>query len=97
MLAAHVRTEHVHVVLDCECRPEVALTAFKSYASRTLNLVRNEHGRIRWARHGSTRYLWTSDEIDGAVRYVVAKQGEPMAVWQATPRALGQSGGLSAP
>jgi REP element-mobilizing transposase RayT len=31
LLAAHVRTNHVHVVLEAEVRPEMAMNAFKSY------------------------------------------------------------------
>ena len=53
-LAAHVRTNHVHVVVDAEARPEEVMNAFKSYASRALNSVEGG-GRKRWARHGSTR------------------------------------------
>ena len=87
LLAAHVRTNHVHIVMDGEATPEAALNVFKAYASRALNHVSAaERGRLRWARHGSTRYLWTRDQIDAAVRYVLEKQGDPMAVWQASPR-----------
>ena len=87
LLAAHVRTNHVHIVMEADVKPEVALNAFKAYASRALNRVSTfERGRLRRARHGSTRYLWTRDQIDAAVRYVLDKQGDPMAVWQAPPR-----------
>jgi len=75
LLAAHVRTAHVHVVVDAEITPERIMNALKSYSSRAL-----DHQRM-WARHGSTLYLWTSDAITNAVRYVVSKQGEPMAVY----------------
>jgi REP element-mobilizing transposase RayT len=78
--AAHVRTTHVHVVVGAEVAPERVLHDLKSYASRALNC----EGQ-KWARHGSTRYLWTPDEITNAVRYVVSKQGEPMAVYTMTP------------
>ena len=50
--AAHVRTNHVHIVVDADVKPEQALTSLKSYASRALG------GTKHWARHGSTRYLW---------------------------------------
>jgi REP element-mobilizing transposase RayT len=57
--AAHVRTNHVHAVVEAEVRPEKIMHAFKSYASRNLNrLGIDELGRKRWARHGSTRWLW---------------------------------------
>jgi REP element-mobilizing transposase RayT len=75
LLAAHVRTAHLHVVVAAEGPPERIMHALKSYSSRALNC------RGRWARHGSTVYLWTRDEFANAVRYVVSKQGEPMAVY----------------
>ncbi len=82
LLAAHVRTNHVHAVVDAEVRPENVMNAFKSYASRGLN----RHGwdgpdRKRWAHHGSTRWLWKDDDVRDAIRYVVEEQGEAMAVF----------------
>jgi len=35
--AAHVRTGHVHAVVDADMRPEKVMHAFKAYASRSLN------------------------------------------------------------
>jgi REP element-mobilizing transposase RayT len=75
LLATHVRTAHVHTVIAAETTPERVMNAFKSYASRALRCQRS------WARHGSTVYLWTADAIANAVRYVVSKQGEPMAIF----------------
>src|ERR1017187_6985192 len=50
--AAHVRTNHVHVVVDADVRPEKVMNAFKSYASRGLNrLGIDGPDRRRWARH----------------------------------------------
>lgn len=37
ILAAHVRTNHVHVVVEGEARPERIMNDLKSYASRCLN------------------------------------------------------------
>ena len=60
LLAAHVRTTHVHVVVRTDCPPERAMNAFKSYASRALNREDQEAtGVRRWARHGSC-LLYTS-------------------------------------
>ena len=56
------------------------MNAFKSYASRALNRQQlGDHVR-RWSRHGSTVYLWTPDAVRKAVRYVIDKQGEAMAL-----------------
>ena len=84
LLAAHVRTNHVHVVVEAEVRPEKVMNDFKSYASRGLNrLGRDGSDRKRWARHGSTRWLWKDQDVQDAIRYVVEEQGEPMAVFVA--------------
>ena len=81
LLAAHVRANHVHAIVRAEVLPERVMNAFKSYASRTLNRLEvDDPDRKRWARHGSTRWLWTNEDVSGAVRYVVEGQGEPMAV-----------------
>jgi hypothetical protein len=57
---------------------------FKSYASRSLNRLRSDEAdRKRWARHGSTRWLWTDEDVKQAIRYVIEEQGEPMAVFEA--------------
>ena len=82
LLAAHVRSSHVHVIVDGEAPPEKVMNDFKAYASRALNrLGREQPGRRRWAQHGSTRWLWKDQDVREAIRYVVEEQGEPMAVF----------------
>jgi REP element-mobilizing transposase RayT len=82
LLAAHVRTNHVHTVVDAEVPPELIMNAFKSYASRRLNgLGLDRHGRKRWARHGSTRWLWKPQHVAAAMQYVIAEQGDPMSLF----------------
>ena len=84
LLAAHVRTSHAHVVVEAQEKPEKAMNAFKSYASRRLNRISAEGpGRKRWARHGSTHWLFTREDVVAAIRYVVDGQGEAMAVFVA--------------
>ena len=82
LIAAHVRTNHVHIVAEAHARPEKVMNDVKSYASRSLNeLDAAQPDRKRWARHGSTRWLWKDQDVRDAVRYVVEEQGEPMAVF----------------
>ena len=84
LLAVHVRTTHVHVVLQAELPPERVMNILKSYASRALNqLGFDGTDRKRWTRHGSTRYLWRDDDVIQAIAYVVHKQGEPLEVFEA--------------
>lgn len=80
LLAAHVRSNHVHIVLQATVAPELLLIYFKAYASRALNHRHGKRGR-RWSRHGSTKYLWRAADVRSAVRYVVEEQGLPMALW----------------
>ena len=79
LLAAHVRTNHVHIVVDGIPSPSIALRDLKAYATRSLG-----QGRIRWSRHASTRPLPDARAVAGAVNYVIAYQGDPMAVYCAT-------------
>src|SRR6266496_3146556 len=58
LLAAHVRSNHVHTVVEAEAEPERVMNDFKIYASRRLTRMSlDEPNRKRWARHGSTRWL----------------------------------------
>jgi REP element-mobilizing transposase RayT len=83
--AAHVRMNHVHIVVEADVRPERVMNDLKSYASRHLNgLGFDDPGRKRWARHGSTRWLWKQENVSGAIRYVVDQQGEAMAAFEAS-------------
>jgi REP element-mobilizing transposase RayT len=78
--AAHVRSNHAHLVVTAEGPPERILNDFKTAASRRLNKAfPDERDRKRWTRHGSTRYLWTQEAVAEKVHYVLEGQGEPMA------------------
>ena len=84
LLAAHVRTNHIHIVITGNCKPEGILIAMKAYSSLALNKHElDDIDRRRWARHGSTSYLWTRDTAQAAIHYVVHGQGEPMEVFEA--------------
>jgi REP element-mobilizing transposase RayT len=84
LLAAHVRSNHVHVVVGAEVRPERIMNEFKAYASRALNrLARDGPDRKRWARHGSTRWLWKDEDVRHALQYIIDEQGEAMALFVA--------------
>ena len=83
LLAAHVRKNHVHIVVESDASPDRVMNDVKSFASRCLNRAGFDvSDRKRWARHGSTRWLWTSDSVEAAVLYVVEGQGDAIAVYQ---------------
>ena len=82
--AAHVRSNHVHVIVESDVRPEKIMNEFKSYSSRELNRFLNGTSeRRRWARHGSTRWLRKDQDVKDALKYVIDEQGEPMAMFVA--------------
>ena len=83
LLAAHVRTTHVHTVVEAEALPERVMSEFKVYASRRLSRMGlDQPDRKRWSRHGSTRWLWKPHHVSAAVQYVVEEQGNAMSVFQ---------------
>jgi REP element-mobilizing transposase RayT len=82
LLAAHVRENHVHVLVDADSDPDRIAIDFKSYASRALNFSGLDGNRTRrWTRHASTRRLYGPDAVTRAVRYVISGQGEPMSIY----------------
>ncbi len=86
LLAAHVRTSHVHIVIDAESDPERVMNDIKSYASRCLNQAHiDDPSRKRWARHDSTRWLWKPEHVSTAIRYAVDEQGDALAVFESAP------------
>jgi REP element-mobilizing transposase RayT len=83
LLAAHVRTNHIHVVIRAEYSPEFVMTQLKSAISRRLNeLGFDDKARKRWARHGSTRTLFNQDSVEEAIRYVLERQGALMSTYR---------------
>lgn len=80
--AAHVRSNHVHVIVEADVRPERIMNELKSWASRGLNRFGSgTPGRKRWVRHGSTRWLWKDRDAIDALKYVIEGQGERMALF----------------
>jgi REP element-mobilizing transposase RayT len=80
--AIHVRTNHVHVVVTSEQPPERVLMECKAYASRALNQAALDPPDCeRWSRHGSTRHLFSEDEVAERIQYVAEEQGDAMELF----------------
>lgn len=77
--AINVRTNHVHLVVSCQASVEIAMNTFKAWSTRRLREagLAGADERI-WARHGSTRYLWTDKDVEEAVLYVIEGQGRDL-------------------
>lgn len=76
LIAISVRTNHVHVVVSNSGAPERIMDSFKAYATKGLRAA----GLVGvdqklWSRHGSTKYLWTEEQVGEAAEYVVNGQG----------------------
>jgi len=78
----HVRSHHVHTVVEAEAEPERVMHDFKIYASRGLTRMSlDEPNRKRRVRHGSTRWLWKPQHVSAAIQYVIAEQGDAMSAF----------------
>ncbi|MHC4474902.1 MAG: transposase [Planctomycetota bacterium] len=78
--AVHVRSNHVHIVVTGKNKPEKMMVDFKAYATRAIKSSGDKRTIMQryWTRHGSTRYLWTEESLDAAVKYVRNGQGNTM-------------------
>lgn len=82
--AAHVRTNHVHVVISADCDPGRLMSDLKARASRELNRQGfDDTDRIRWTRHGSTRHLFDIRSVEERAKYTLDEQGARMAYFDA--------------
>lgn len=80
--AVHVRTNHVHIVISTDRDPQRLMSDLKGRSSRDLTRASfDDAERRRWTRGGSTRHLFTEENIADAVRYALDEQGEPMACY----------------
>jgi hypothetical protein len=55
------------------------MTTLKAWSTRRLR----EAGLVDadaklWSRHGSTRYLWTTADVETVCRYVTEEQGDDL-------------------
>ena len=94
LLACHVRTNHVHIVVTAETKPEKIMSDFKAYASRRLKERLGEPADCkRWTQHGSTRYMWDERQVAAAVEYTVNGQGEALTVYDGRRRLFADASG----
>jgi len=69
--AVNARTNHVHLVIGTTKKPEEVLVELKAWSTRRLRMsgLFPSDARI-WAKHGSTRYIWTEESLERACHYV---------------------------
>jgi len=71
--ALNVRSNHVHVVVTADIKPEEVMNQFKAWCSRRLS---EQAGRKRkwWTEHGSTKWINDDDYFASAIKYVTEGQ-----------------------
>ena len=77
--SVHVRSNHIHIVVSGNQKPENILVKFKRYATRALRHIGKENtAKKYWTKHGSTKYIWDIETLASAVNYVKNRQGKRM-------------------
>ena len=80
--AVNVRSNHVHVVVTCDCPAERARDQFKLWTSRRLSEragltapVAHKAGRRRWwTEGGDVELIWDEEYLENAIIYVLERQ-----------------------
>jgi REP element-mobilizing transposase RayT len=82
LFAAHVRSNHIHLIVKSGSPPEKIMSTLKSFSTKALNKQRGtKRNKTYWTRHGSTRYIWCSDFLYPAMQYVIDGQGAKNACY----------------
>jgi len=78
LYAAHVRSNHVHIIVHSDEPIDKVMNAFKAWGTRKLRQSGYTLAKV-WTHHGSTKYIFTRAKLIEKTRYVVHEQGEMMA------------------
>ncbi len=82
LLAVHVRSNHVHIVVAVDRDPDRVMSDLKAAASRELTRAGfDDADRRRWTRHGSTLHLFDEATVAEKIDYTLNRQGAPMAFY----------------
>ena len=83
LIAAHVRTNHIHALVRSTINKEKTLAKLKAYATQALKTEFPElHSRKKfWSTHGSTKLIWHEEAVFPVMHYIIAEQGKPTALY----------------
>jgi REP element-mobilizing transposase RayT len=84
LFCVHIRTRHVHAVLQTDAPVSRTVSYLKARATFVLKTYHPDRQRF-WTKHGSTRYLWNRASVGAALDYVMNQQGSPMDMWVGGP------------
>jgi REP element-mobilizing transposase RayT len=86
LYALHVRTTHVHGVVDSDSPADRVLHDWKAYATRALRSAGvGSPERTLWSHGGNSHSLISRTALNGAIQYVIEGKGEPMETFSAIP------------
>jgi len=78
--ARNARTNHIHVVITANVDPKIAREQFKAWGSRRLSehaglIGTGKNGqRHWWTEGGDIKLIWTEEELENVIRYVLEGQ-----------------------
>lgn len=75
----NVRTNHVHVVVTANKKPDAVMSALKANATRAMREGAVWTSELSpWEFRGSKKYLWDDEQLRSAIAYVECGQGQPL-------------------
>ena len=77
LYAVHVLSNHIHLIVGANEKPEKIMSDLKAWATRKLREQGYDIQKI-WTRHGSTIYIFSHEKLNEKIKYVVYGQGEDM-------------------
>ncbi len=77
LFAAHVRSNHVHAVIQSGHPIDNVMTGLKIWATRTLGEGGYQYPKV-WTVGGSKRYIFSDDKLREKVHYIIHEQGVMM-------------------
>jgi REP element-mobilizing transposase RayT len=80
LFALHVRTNHVHAVVEAGGDAGRVMSDMKACVSRQLTRAGfDDAARRRWTRHGSTLHLFNEAAVADKIDYTLNRQGVMLA------------------
>jgi REP element-mobilizing transposase RayT len=78
LIAVHVRSNHVHILLKTNEAQDRVMTALKAWSTRKLREAGHVFERV-WTKHGSTKYIFKLKKLREKKHYIIHEQGEMMS------------------
>jgi REP element-mobilizing transposase RayT len=85
LYASHVRSNHIHIILQSNKIPNDVRKNIKIYATKDLRKHHPELFQRKkfWSEGGSDKNIWAPEFLFPVMYYVIEEQGEKMALYYA--------------